>query len=208
VDDDGHNYFVFEISQEVTADFLRIRRFVSVRHVPQPDTAKEKLPMIYGGLLAFGFAVGVLSGLLGIGGGIVLVPGLILLFGLSQPEAQGTSLAVLALPVVGFAAQVYYQNGYVRLPTTALVAAGFVLGAYGGARLVPHLPTSALRAGLGLLLLYLGATCLMQHSGRTSQAALPAGVSLIGAAILRAIRRRSPTASSSSPKATACDYHI
>ena len=58
------------------------------------------------GLLLFGAAVGVLSGVLGIGGGVVLVPGLVILFGFSQPAAQGTSLAVLAVPVVVFAALV------------------------------------------------------------------------------------------------------
>ena len=58
-------------------------------------------------LALFGVAVGILSGLLGIGGGIVLVPGLMLLFGFSQPEAQGTSLAVLIPPIGLFAAMVY-----------------------------------------------------------------------------------------------------
>ena len=60
----------------------------------------------------FGIIVGLLSGMLGIGGGVVLVPGLILLFGFSQIEAQGTSLAVLSVPVVLFAALVYYQAGF------------------------------------------------------------------------------------------------
>lgn len=62
-------------------------------------------------LLAFGVCVGILGGLLGIGGGVVLVPGLILLFGFSQQEAQGTSLAVMIPPIGLFAAMVYYQHG-------------------------------------------------------------------------------------------------
>lgn len=65
-------------------------------------------------LALVGVAVGVLSGWLGIGGGIVLVPGLMLLFGFSQPEAQGTSLAVLVPPIGLFAAIVCYQHGDVR----------------------------------------------------------------------------------------------
>lgn len=84
-------------------------------------------------LLVFGVVVGILSGLLGIGGGVVLVPGLILLFGFSQAEAQGTSLAVLIPPIGIFAALVYYQHGYVRLPVVSLIAVGFMFGAlFGG----------------------------------------------------------------------------
>ena len=65
-------------------------------------------------LFLFGTCVGILSGLLGIGGGVVLVPGLILFFGFSQPEAQGTSLAVLIPPIGLFAALVYYKlNGWI-----------------------------------------------------------------------------------------------
>lgn len=77
-------------------------------------------------LFAFGIGVGVLSGLLGIGGGVVLVPGLILLFGFSQAEAQGTSLAVLIPPIGIFAAIIYYQHGYVRLPVVGVIALGFM----------------------------------------------------------------------------------
>lgn len=164
--------------------------------------------MFYGGLLVFGFAVGVLSGLLGIGGGVVLVPGLILLFGFSQPEAQGTSLAVLALPVVGFAAHVYYQNGYVRLPTVGLVAVGFLLGAYGGARLVPHLPIATLRMVLGILLVYLGVSCLLQPRMRSSNAALPAGVAIIAAAVWGFLRKRSAATGKSPSRSSNCEYHI
>src|SRR5262245_27323466 len=74
-------------------------------------------------LFLFGVAIGVVSGLLGIGGGILLVPGLMLLFQFSQQEAQGTSLAALIPPIGIFAAIVYYQNGHVRLPVAGAVAA-------------------------------------------------------------------------------------
>ena len=100
-------------------------------------------------LALFGVVVGILSGLLGIGGGIVLVPGLMLLFGFSQPEAQGTSLAVLIPPIGLFAAMVYYQHGYVRLPVVGWIALGFVVGAFIGAKLVPSIPLSALRIAFG-----------------------------------------------------------
>ena len=97
------------------------------------------------GLLLFGVAVGLISGLMGIGGGIVIVPGLMMLFGFSQTEAQGTSLAVLSVPVVLFAACVYYQNGNVQLHVVGKIVAGFAVGAYIGARLVTHVPVDVLR---------------------------------------------------------------
>ena len=67
-------------------------------------------------LFLFGLAVGVISGLFGIGGGIVLVPGLVMLFRFTQQEATGTSLAALVPPIGIFAALVYYENGFVKLP--------------------------------------------------------------------------------------------
>ena len=81
--------------------------------------------MFYFYLLLFGGAVGVAGGLLGLGGGIALVPGLMLLFGFTQQEAQGTSLAVMIPPIGIFAALVYYQHNYIRLPVVGWVAAGF-----------------------------------------------------------------------------------
>lgn len=107
------------------------------------------------GLLLLGVAVGVMSAMMGIGGGIVLVPALMLLFGLSQTEAQGTSLATIPFGAV-VAALVYHQSAPLRLNVVAAIALGFVVGAYLGAKLVPHVPDAALRLAFGGLLLYLG----------------------------------------------------
>lgn len=106
-------------------------------------------------LISLGVAVGVLSALMGIGGGIVLVPALVLLFGQSQAEAQGTSLATIPLGAL-VAALMYHQSVPLRVPVVAAVAGGFVVGAYVGARLMPHVPVEGLRLAFGLLLLYLG----------------------------------------------------
>ncbi len=141
-------------------------------------------------LFVFGLGIGVLSGLLGIGGGIVLVPGLIFLFGFSQAEAQGTSLAVMIPPIGIFAALVYYQNGYVRLPVVGLIALGFMLGAYFGAKLVPHLSLDYLRLAFGGLMLYLGFMFLFSPSGNESKAALPAGVATVTSLTMAIIFRR------------------
>lgn len=161
-------------------------------------------------LALFGVAVGILSGLLGIGGGIVLVPGLMLLFGLSQPEAQGTSLAVLIPPIGLFAAIVYYQHGYVRLPVVGWVALGFVVGALLGAMLVPFIPLKALRVGFGLLLLYEGFTFVLGSSAVRKEVALPAGLATIGTAMtarfVRRVRERNRPQPPRPDEST--EYHI
>jgi uncharacterized membrane protein YfcA len=164
-------------------------------------------------LLLFGTAVGVAGGLLGLGGGIALVPGLILLFGFTQQEAQGTSLAVMIPPIGIFAAMVYYQHNYIRLPVVGWVAAGFMIGAYVGARLVPHVPREFLQTAFGAALLYTGFLMVFTAaSTRISQpaAALPAGVAAIVSFLFAVLsgraRRKSPRAPQ--PAAEDWDYHI
>ena len=166
--------------------------------------------MSYFFLLLFGVVVGILSGLLGIGGGIVLVPGLMLLFGLSQPEAQGTSLAVLVPPIGVFAAVVYYQHGYVRLPVVGWIAVGFLLGALIGAKLVPMIPLTVLRIAFGVILLYEGFTFVMSPLATRTAAALPAGVATIGATMAASLIRRKRERTSSRPEKPGDDleYHI
>lgn len=161
-------------------------------------------------LALFGVAVGILSGLLGIGGGIVLVPGLMLLFGFSQPEAQGTSLAVLIPPIGLFAAMVYYQHGYVRLPVVGWIALGFVVGAFIGAKLVPSIPLSALRIAFGLLLLYEGFTFVLGTSTTRKEVALPAGLATVTtAAVARFLGRKRDKDRPPSPRPDErTEYHI
>jgi uncharacterized membrane protein YfcA len=106
-------------------------------------------------LVLLGAVVGVLSSMLGIGGGVVLVPALVILFGLSQTEAQGTSLATIPFGAI-IAAMLYNQSTPLRANVIVAVAAGFVAGAFFGAKLVPHAPEAALRTAFGGLMLYLG----------------------------------------------------
>ncbi len=151
--------------------------------------------MFAAGLVVFGVVVGLVSGALGIGGGVVLVPGLMLMFGFNQIEAQGTSLAIV--PIGIFAAMVYYQNGMVRLPIVGFIALGFVVGAYLGARLVPHLPIEPLRLVFGALLLYVGFIFVIGARTTHPAVALPAGVAavvtfLLGLLIRRYRTRRPP----------------
>ncbi|MBA4062592.1 MAG: permease [Isosphaera sp.] len=160
------------------------------------------------GLLVLGLAVGLLSGMLGIGGGIVLIPALVLLFGFTQAEAQGTSLAVLSLPVAVFAALVYYDNGFVRPKVVAFIVVGFAFGAYLGARLVPHVPPGALRVGFGALLLYAGLLQVFDIRPTRMASALPAGLVAVLTAVLgRLFRRRLARRRPPEPP-PAVEYHI
>ncbi len=103
--------------------------------------------------ILLGTAAGVLSGLLGIGGGIIMVPALVLLFGLSQHQAQGTSLAVMIPPVGLLAAMVYYKKGFINIPVAVLVAAGFLIGGLIGAKVSINIPEETLKRGFGFILL-------------------------------------------------------
>ncbi len=107
-------------------------------------------------LLAIGLLGGVAGGLFGVGGGIVIVPGLIYWAGFSQHRATGTSLAVL-LPPIGLAAAFeYYRHGNVDLRAAMYVAAGMFLGGWLGARLANQLRGPQLRLLFGLFVCVMG----------------------------------------------------
>lgn len=85
--------------------------------------------------LAIGLVSGVCGGLFGIGGGIVVVPGLIYLLGFQQQKAQGTSLAALLAPIGVLGALAYAKTGNVDWKSAGLIAFGFIFGAFGGAKI-------------------------------------------------------------------------
>ncbi len=103
--------------------------------------------------LALGLFAGVLSGLVGLGGGFIMVPALVLLFGFSQHRAQGTSLAVLLPPTGLLAAWVYYQRGFVDIKAAALICLGVFVGGYFGGKLATSIPSGALEKVFGVILL-------------------------------------------------------
>lgn len=92
-----------------------------------------------------GLAAGVLSGLFGIGGGILMVPALVLLANFPTKLAIGTSLGALVLPVGVLGAYTYYQNHNLSIKTSLLLASGLLLGALAGARLAQMIPGPTLQ---------------------------------------------------------------
>jgi uncharacterized protein len=169
----------------------------------------ERFNVLYVQLVLLGACVGVISGLLGIGGGIVLVPGLYFLFGFSQQEAQGTSLAALCTPIFVFAAVVYYKAGYVKIPVAISIAVGIMLGAYVGARLLPVVPVAWLRLAFGGLLLYVGLLYVFGPYLPRTLAAMPIGVSMLLAAIGAWLHGRRATAAMKLPPPDGhTEYHI
>ena len=108
------------------------------------------------GLLVLGILAGYCSGLIGIGGGVIIVPALVLFFGFTQHEAQGTTLALLVPPIGIFAVWNYYQKGYVDIKTAAIICIGFVVGGYLGSKTAIVLSPSLLRRLFAALLIMLG----------------------------------------------------
>ncbi len=108
-------------------------------------------------IAVIGLAGGILSGLFGIGGGLVIVPGLILLAGFPIAKAAGTSLAALLLPVGLFGALEYYRAGQVDLRAAAIIAVGLLVGAYLGARIGTSLDPAIAQRAFGIFLLVVGA---------------------------------------------------
>jgi len=128
------------------------------------------------GFLVTGFLVGTLSGLLGIGGAIVLVPTLVLVFKFTQPQAAGTSIGALIPPIGIFAAIQYWRNGYLDVRVAALVAGGFVFGALAGATVVPYVPQIWLKRAFATLLAFVAIDMMFAQPGKPSRAILPAAV--------------------------------
>lgn len=109
-------------------------------------------PLAIAGGLTLGLAIGVISGMIGIGGGAFLIPALIFFYGMSQKTAQGTSLATLLLPIGALAFWTYYKAGHVDLKLALLIAVGFGFGGWIGGLWAQHLSDVLLRRGFAVML--------------------------------------------------------
>jgi len=112
-------------------------------------------------LIGLGIVAGITSGLIGIGGGIIIVPMLVLFFGFSQQLAQGTTLALMVPPLGLLAAWTYYRQGYVDVHTAVFICLGFVVGSVLGADLAIRLPSEILVRTFGAILMAIGLKMLV-----------------------------------------------
>ncbi len=104
-------------------------------------------------LILIGVTAGILSGFIGIGGGIIIVPGLIYLVGLTQLQAQGTSLALMLPPIGILAFMHYYKAGNVDLKVAGIVASTFIVGGYFGAKLAHKVDENLVKIIFGVIML-------------------------------------------------------
>lgn len=112
-------------------------------------------------LILIGILAGVLSGLVGVGGGIIMVPLLVMFFSFNQHEAQGTSLAVLAVPVTAVAVFNYYKEGQINLKYAAIIAVFFVLGSIVGSKFALTLDQKVLKKIFAVVLLIIAGKMLL-----------------------------------------------
>lgn len=124
--------------------------------IPQKNTMATQLILT---ALFIGLAAGVLSGLVGVGGGIVMVPSLVFFMNYTQHQAQGTSLAVLTLPVVILASLYYYHQCQqlgtpINLKVVGLIAVGFLIGGYFGSKIAIAINQDLLKKIFAVILFY------------------------------------------------------
>ena len=105
-------------------------------------------------LSLIGLMAGVLSGFVGVGGGIIIVPALVFLLGTTQHEAQGTSLFVLSMPVVFFGLMQYWKSGNVNWKFGLVIALAFLFGAWIGSKLSLKMSPSWVKLIFGILTAY------------------------------------------------------
>jgi uncharacterized membrane protein YfcA len=112
-------------------------------------------------LLIVGLLAGILSGLVGVGGGIIVVPALILILGFTQQQAQGTSLGLLLLPVGILAVWNYYQKGQVDIKVVLIMAIAFAIGGWLGSKIALSISQAALKKIFASVLIIVGLKMLL-----------------------------------------------
>lgn len=134
-------------------------------------------------LIVFGIVVGVFSGVMGLGGGSIMIPIMVLAFHMTQPQAHGTSLAVMIPPVALPAVIEYWRHGNVDIRIAAWVALGVLVGSFFGALVANSLPKETLKLVFGFLLIYVAGYTIFgkEHLGRSVTLA---GVLVLVAALM------------------------
>lgn len=104
-------------------------------------------------LVVVGVLAGIISGFVGVGGGIVMVPAMVWVLGYSQHQAQGTSLAVIMFPVVLLAVRNYYRAGMIDPKVVAVIALAFFVGGFFGSKWSLALPMATVQKVFGVIML-------------------------------------------------------
>jgi hypothetical protein len=107
-------------------------------------------------LIIAGILAGIAGGLFGVGGGIIVIPMLIYVFGLTQHEAQGTSLAFLLAPIGILAFMNYYKAGHVNIKYAAILAATFIIGSYFGSKWAIKIPSDIMKKVFAVFMIIVG----------------------------------------------------
>ncbi|MGZ3922602.1 MAG: sulfite exporter TauE/SafE family protein [Flavisolibacter sp.] len=105
-------------------------------------------------LVIIGLAAGILSGLVGVGGGIIVVPALVFFLNFNQQQAQGTSLGLLLLPVGILAVLNYYKQGHIDVLVVCIMAVAFVIGGWLGSKWALSLPETTVKRIFAVILFY------------------------------------------------------
>ena len=105
-------------------------------------------------ILVIGLCAGILSGLVGVGGGLIVVPALVFFLGFNQHQAQGTSLGLLLLPVGFLAVLNYYNKGNVDVKVVAIMSVAFIAGGWLGSKLALRLPEDTVKKIFAIFLFY------------------------------------------------------
>ena len=117
-------------------------------------------------LLLVGLLAGALSGFVGVGGGIIIVPAMIYFMNMNQLQAQGISLALLMLPVGALGVVNYYKAGHIQFSYVILMAVGFVVGNYFGSKYAMRVPEHKIKFFFSLLTLYVAIHMLWKSGSK------------------------------------------
>ncbi|MBK7213955.1 MAG: sulfite exporter TauE/SafE family protein [Bacteroidales bacterium] len=104
-------------------------------------------------LLLIGLAAGIFGGMVGLGGGVIMIPAMIYFLGSTQLQAQGTSLAVMLPPVGVFAVMNYYKAGNLNFKYALIIAIAFTIGGYFGSKIALNIPVSVVKKIFGFALI-------------------------------------------------------
>lgn len=150
-------------------------------------------------LIVFGIIVGVFSGVMGLGGGSIMIPIMVIAFGMTQQQAHGTSLAVMIPPVALPAVIEYWRRGNVDLRVAGWTALGVLLGSFFGALIANSIPKESLKLVFGFLLIYVAGYTIFGKEHLLRSVTLAGVLVLLAALLFGATRLYDRSAGASTP---------